>query len=171
MRTRTALAASLAAVLLLVAAPVGAHEYKLGSLSIGHPWSRATPPGAAVGAGYLTIVNEGAEPDRLVAATAAIAGRVQLHTMAEEGGVMTMRPLPDGLEIPAGATVELAPGGNHLMLMDLAGPLKEGERVPGTLRFEKAGTLDVEFAVGPMGGPEGGEPAGHDAHHTGAHGG
>ena len=167
MRTRTALAASLAAAMLLLATSAQAHDYKLGSLSIGHPWSRATPPGADVGAGYLTIANAGAEPDRLVAATAAGAGRVQIHTMREEGGVMTMRALPDGLEIPAGATVELAPGGTHLMLMDLAGPLKEGERIPATLRFEKAGTLDVEFAVGPLGG----EPAGHDAHQPGAHGG
>ena len=167
MKTRTALAAFLAAAMLLFAAPAQAHDYKLGPLAIGHPWSRATPPGAAVGAGYLTIANEGAEPDRLVSATAAVAGRVQIHTMTEEGGVMNMRALPDGLEIPAGATVELAPGGNHLMLMDLAGPLKEGERIPAALRFEKAGTLDVEFAVGPMGG----EPAGHDAHHSGAPGG
>ena len=167
MRTRTALAASLAAAMLLFAAPTQAHDYKLGPLSIGHPWSRATPPGADVGAGYLTIANEGAEPDRLVAATAAIAGRVQIHTMTEEGGVMTMRALPDGLEIPAGGTVDLAPGGYHLMLMDLAGPLTEGERIPATLRFEKAGTLDVEFAVGPIGGPA----EDHDAHQSPAPGG
>jgi copper(I)-binding protein len=162
MRTRAAIAASLAAAMLLVAVPAEAHDYKLGPLSIGHPWSRSTPPGADIGAGYLTIANEGAEPDRLVSATAEGAGRVQIHTMAEEGGVMTMRALPDGLEIPAGATVELAPGGNHLMLMDLAAPLKEGTRIPATLRFEKAGTLDIEFAVGPLGG----EPAGHGTHHA-----
>ena len=147
--------------MLLFAAPGHAHDYKLGPLSIGHPWSRATPPGAEVAAGYLTIANEGAEPDRLVEATIVGVGRVQIHAMTEEGGVMTMRPLPDGLEIPAGETVALAPGGYHLMLMDLAGPLKDGEHVSGTLRFEKAGTLDVEFAVGPLGG----EPAaGHGDH-------
>ena len=166
-KARPVAAALLAAAILLLAAPTHAHDYKLGPLAIGHPWSRATPPGADVGAGYLTIANEGAEPDRLVAATAAGAGRVQVHTMTEDGGVMSMRALPDGLEIPAGTTVELAPGGTHLMLMDLAGPLKEGERIPATLRFEKAGALDVEFAVGPMGGPA----EDHDAHHTGAHGG
>jgi copper(I)-binding protein len=170
MRTRrkSPVAAALAfAAALLAAAPAGAHDYKLGPLSIGHPWSRATPPGAAVGAGYLTIANTDSEPDRLVSATVAGAGRVQIHAMAEQGGVMIMRGLTEGLEIPAGATVELAPGGYHLMLMDLARPLKEGERLAGTLRFEKAGAIDVEFAVGPLGG----EPAGHDTHHTGAHGG
>jgi copper(I)-binding protein len=162
-RTKSPIAAALAfAAALLLAAPAGAHDYKIGPLSIGHPWSRATPPGAAVGAGYLTIANTGAEPDRLVSATVAGAGRVQIHAMAEEGSVMTMRGVTEGLEIPAGATVELAPGGYHLMLMDLARPLKEGERVAGTLRFEKAGAVDVEFAVGPLGGEA--EEGGHDAH-------
>lgn len=128
-----------------------AHEFKAGSLTIGHPWARATPPGAKVAGGYLTIENGGAEPDRLVAVTAEIAGRAELHEMAVVDGVMKMRPLNDGVDIPAGGSVTLEPSGYHMMLMDLTRPLKEGESFAGTLTFEKAGTVDVTFKVESIG--------------------
>ena len=140
--------------------PSLAHEFKVGDLVIGHPWSRATPAGAKVAAGYLKITNNGTEADRLVAVSAEIAAKGEIHEMAvDDKGVMTMRPLADGVEIPAGETVELKPGSFHLMFMPLGQPAVEGERFKGTLTFEKAGTVDVEFAVESMGGGHGG---GHD---------
>lgn len=141
------LAGLLFASALLFASSVSAHEFKAGSLTIEHPWSRATPPGASVGAGYLVITNAGSEPDRLVAATAEAAGHVEIHKMEVKDGVMTMAPVAGGLEIPAGGKVELKPGSFHLMLMDLKTPLKKGEDVDGTLTFEKAGTVKVHFDV------------------------
>ena len=130
--------------------------YKAGSLEIDHPWTRATPPGAAVGGGYTSITNDGDSDDRLVAATAEIAGRVEIHQMKVEDGVMKMAPLPDGLPIPAHETVKLAPGGYHIMFLDLKGPLKKGDKIPGTLTFEKAGTVETFLHVLPVGsgGPE-----------------
>jgi copper(I)-binding protein len=124
-----------------------AHEFKVGSLTLEHPWARATPPGAAVGAGYLVITNGGSQPDRLVAATAEPAGHVEIHEMKVKDGVMTMAPLPGGLEIPAGGMIALKPGAFHLMLMDLKHPLKQGGEFQATLTFEKAGTVEVRFAI------------------------
>lgn len=144
--------------------PALAHEYKLGNLEIEHPWARMTPAGAKVGGGYMTIENEGKEADRLVAVTADVAGHVEIHEMAMKDGVMTMRMQPDGLEIPAGGEAKLAPGGFHLMLMDLKQPLKEGESFKGTLTFAKAGTVEVSFKVEGMAGPKGTDASGHDAH-------
>ncbi|MCO5063143.1 MAG: copper chaperone PCu(A)C [Rhizobiaceae bacterium] len=132
---------------------LSAHEYKAGAIEIGHPWSRATPAGAKVAAGYLTLKNEGGEADRLVAVTGEISPKAQIHEMAVDAkGVMTMRELAAGIEIPAGGTVELKPGSFHLMFMGIERPLKEGERFKGSLTFEKAGEVDVEFAVESMGG-------------------
>lgn len=156
--------ATLAAAFVLVSAQaVLAHEYKAGSLEIVHPWARATPPGAAVGGGYTTIQNEGDEADRLVAASAEIAGRTEIHEMKVQDGVMKMSPLADGIVIPAHESVKLAPGGLHIMFMQLKGPLKQGERIPGTLTFEKAGTVKVEFAVEAIGASA---PGGSDDHGT-----
>ena len=133
--------------------PLLAHEFKAGDLEIGHPWSRATPQGAKVAVGYLTLKNNGAEPDRLVAATGEIAVKTEIHEMVVDGnGVMTMRPVEGGLAIPAGGSVELKPGGLHIMFIDLKQGAKEGEKFKGTLTFEKAGSVDVEFAVEAMGG-------------------
>lgn len=152
-------AAALAAALALHAIPGAvAHDYKAGALHIAHPWTRATPPNAAVAGGYMTIENGGGA-DRLVAASSPAAGEVQVHSMAMEEGIMRMRQLPDGLPLPAGEAVTLAPGGYHLMLIGLAAPLREGERVPLTLRFEKAGEIEVELAVEAMGAA-----AGHAGH-------
>ena len=120
----------------------------LGDLTLDGGFSRATPPGAPVAGGFLTIANGGAE-DRLVAASADFAGRTEIHEMAMEGEVMRMRELPEGLPIPAGGTVELKPGGYHLMFMELKQPLVEGETVNVTLSFEKAGEVSLPLAVGP----------------------
>jgi hypothetical protein len=132
-----------------------AHSYKLGSLEIGHPWARATPPTAPTGGGFLTITNKGTTIDRLVSASSPAAASVQVHEMKMEGNVMRMRELANGLEIAPGATVTLAPGGLHMMMMGLKAPLKQGEKVPLTLVFEKAGTIDVEIAVEAMGATPG----------------
>jgi len=132
-----------------------AHSYKLGSLEIGHPWARATPPTAPTGGGFLTITNKGTAADRLVSASSPAAASVQVHEMKMEGNVMRMRELANGLEIAPGATVTLAPGGLHMMMMGLKAPLKQGEKVPLTLVFEKAGTIDVEIAVEAMGATPG----------------
>jgi len=155
------------ALMLLFAMSQGllAHGFTVGALEIGHPWSRATPAGARVAAGYLRVKNTGTEPDRLVAATGEIAGKTEIHEMSVNAeGVMTMRPVAGGIEIPAGSEVELKPGSFHIMFMDLNRSATEGEVFKGTLTFEKAGTVDVEFAVEAAGGE-----TGHDGH--GDHGG
>lgn len=136
-----------AAMLTLTSVVALAHDYTLGSLKIDHPWTRATPGGAKVAGGYLTIQNSGSAADRLVGGASEIAGRVEIHEMAVKDGIMTMRPLPEGLEVKPGDKAELKPGGYHIMFMELKRPLKEGERVKGTLQFEKAGTVAVEFTV------------------------
>jgi copper(I)-binding protein len=148
MSFRLALVGLLVALLPAVAA---AHDYKLGALEISQPWARATASTAPTGGGYLTITNKGTTPDRLVSASSPAADRVQIHEMKMDGNIMRMREVEHGLEIPPGATVKLAPGGLHLMMMGLKGPLKQGTQVPLTLTFEKAGRIDVELAVGSMG--------------------
>ena len=160
-RSLTAFAALfLASALVTFAAPGAfAHEFKIGAIEIVHPWSRATPGGAKVAIGYLVIKNEGAEPDRLVSATAEVAGSVALHEMAMTNGVMTMRPVTGGIVIPAHGEIALKPGSYHLMLEDLKQPLKEGESFKGTLTFEKAGTVDVHFLIESIGAKA---PAGAD---------
>lgn len=134
-------------LLMLSAQALMAHEFKAGAIEIDHPWSRATPGGATVAAGYFVLKNTGGAPDRLVSVSAPFAGRAEIHEMAMKDGVMTMRPLADGVAIPAGGTVALKPGSYHLMFLDLKAPLKEGTLVDGTLTFEKAGTVAVQFKV------------------------
>ncbi len=139
-----------------------AHEFRLGDIEIGHPYARAMLPGAKVGGGYLKLTNEGDVDDRLIGATSDRAGSVQLHEMKIENDVMIMRELGDGIVVPTGQTVELKPGGYHVMFMDVKEPFKEGETIKAKLTFEKAGSIDVGFVVG--------EPAGsapeskHDGH-------
>lgn len=135
------------ALLVALAAPAAAHEFKAGSLLIGHPWSRATVPGAKVGGAFLTVRNDGTEPDRLIGVTVPFAAKAEIHESLEEDGVAKMRPVEGGLEIKPGETVELAPGGKHVMFVGLTAPLKKGEKVKGELEFEKAGKVEVEFAV------------------------
>ena len=141
--------------LLLMALPAAAHDYKLGALEIGQPWARATPPTAPTGGGYLSVKNTGTTPDRLMSASSPAAGTVQVHDMKMDGNVMRMRELDGPLEIKPGETVTLAPGGMHLMMMGLKAPLKQGERVPLTLVFEKAGKIDVDIVVTAMGATPG----------------
>jgi periplasmic copper chaperone A len=140
-----------------VAAPVRADDAKAGDLVITQAWSRATPNGAKTGGGYLTIENKGSTPDRLIGASADVAGKVEVHEMTMNEGVMKMRPLDKGLTIEPGKTVKLAPGGYHLMMEDLKSPLKQGDKVPVTLDFEKAGKVTVSLDVQGVGaqGPAG----------------
>ncbi len=155
-----------AAFTALLVAPAGAQETKAGNLVITQAWSRATPGGAKIAGGYVTIENKGAAPDRLIGGSADVAGKFEVHEMAMKDGVMTMRALDKGLAIEPGKTVKLAPGGYHLMLMDLKGPLKQGDRLPVTLEFEKAGKVKLAFDVQGVGakGPGDGHSGGHDTH-------
>src|SRR6516164_3479072 len=113
-------------------APARAGEVTAGDLLITQAWARATPKGAKTGGGYLTIENKGTSPDTLIGGSTDVAGGVQVHEMSMDGGVMKMRPVENGLTIEPGKTVKLAPGGYHLMMMDLKQPLKRGDKVPLT---------------------------------------
>ena len=148
----------------LFAAPTCAEDVKAGDLIITQAWSRATPSGAKVAGGYLTVENKGAAADRLLGGSGDVAGRVEIHEMAMDSGVMKMRPLDNGLDIAPGKTVKLAPGGYHLMLLDLKSQLKQGDKVPVTLQFEKAGKVQLTLDVQGVGAQA---PAGGD--HSGGH--
>ena len=127
--------------------PLWAHEYKFGDLEIGHPWSRETPDGANVATGYLVVKNHGATEDRLIAVSSGISEKGEMHEMSiNADGVMTMREVKD-IVIPAGGEVALKPGGFHLMFVGLKTPAVKDQKFPGTLTFEKAGKVDVEFKV------------------------
>jgi periplasmic copper chaperone A len=135
----------------------GPTSYTLGPLVIEAPWARATPGGAQVAAGYVKVTNKGSEPDRLTGGTLPVAAAVEVHEMSMSAGVMKMRRLEQGLEIKPGQTVELKPGGYHIMFMGLREGLKEGQPVKGTLVFEKAGTIEIEYRVAPIGAQSGGQ--------------
>jgi len=136
-----------------LAAPAAiAHDYKAGAIKIGHPWARATPRGASVAAGYFTLTNTGSTPDRLVGGTSEAAGDVEIHELTMADGVMRMRPLKDGLELKPGETVELKSSSFHLMMVGLKQQLQQGQRIKGTLTFEKAGPVDIEYVVEGIGG-------------------
>ena len=136
------------AVALLVSALAMAHEYTVGTLAIGHPYARATAGGQVVGGGYLKLENKGKVDDKLLSISVApeVAKSVELHSMIMAGDVAQMREV-GAIEIPAGKTVELKPGGLHVMFIGLAGPLKVGAKFAATLKFEKAGEVKVEFQV------------------------
>ncbi len=143
--------------------PVTAQDVRKGTIAVSRPWSRATAPRATVGAGFLTIRNTDTRADRLVSVSSPRAARVEIHTMSMNGGVMRMRPLVDGVPIPAGGETTLSPGGHHIMLIGLRTPLKPGERVDATLRFARAGAMAVRFVVGGAGDAM---PAdAHEGHH------
>ena len=131
----------------LFATPLRAEDVKAGDLVITQAWSRATPGGAKIAGGYLTIENKGSSADRLLRGAADISGKIEVHEMSMNNGVMTMRELDKGLAIEPGKIVKLAPGGYHLMLMDLKGALKQGDKVPVTLEFEKAGKVKLSLDV------------------------
>jgi len=129
-----------------------AHEIKFGNLVIHHPWSRQAPGSADVAAGFMIITNNGKQDDRLVKATAEISTGAQIHDMKMVGDVMKMSELPDGIVIPAGATVKLVPKSLHIMFTGVKEAIMEGEEFSGTLTFEKAGTVTVDYEVTAPGG-------------------
>jgi copper(I)-binding protein len=130
----------------------GADDVKVGALQISAPWARATPKGASIGGGYLKITNTGALPDRLIGGSTPISGKIEIHEMsAAPGGVMKMRELSGGLEIQPGQTVELKPGGAHMMFVGLKQQLSQGGHFQATLQFEKAGKVEVDFSIAGIG--------------------
>ena len=135
----------------LLASAAWAQDYKLGSLEISQPWTRATAPTAKAGGGFVTITNKGTTPDRLIAARSTASAKSEIHEMKMDGNVMRMRELDKGVEIPPGATVTLKPGGYHIMFMELKAPFAKDAKVPVTLVFERAGSIDVPFTVQAMG--------------------
>jgi len=132
-----------------------ATEYTSGPLTVTDPWSRATPKGAQVAAGYMTITNNGTTPDRLVGGSSDVAAKVEVHEMTMNQGVTKMRPIKGGLEIKPGQSVELKPGSYHLMLGGLKKPIASGDHIKATLEFEKAGNVNIEFDVRAMGSETG----------------
>jgi hypothetical protein len=131
-------------LLVLAASPVCAQ------VSVEQPWSRATPPGAKIGVGFMRLKNAGSAAARVVGASSPVAGRVEMHVTTRDGDVMRMRQV-ESFDVPAGGAFELKPGGAHLMLMDLQRPLQQGERVPLTLKLESGGVLEVELPVEALG--------------------
>ena len=144
--------------------PVATHAAdavsKDGTIKITAPWTRATPAGAKVAGGFLSITNTGAAPDRLTGGSISMAGKFEVHEMSMNDGVMKMRALDNGLEIKPGETIELKPGGYHLMFIDLLAAVKEGDKLEGTLVFERAGTIVLQFDATAMGAM----PTGHMKH-------
>lgn len=136
---------------LLVGSPVFAQDVTVGAIKVAQPWVPAPPNAATSAGGYVTITNTGTEPDTLTGGTATIAGRVEVHEMSMDGGVMRMRELNPGLVIKPNETVTLSPGGLHLMLIDLKERPTVGVPIKGTLVFAKAGTAAIEFKVEPFG--------------------
>jgi periplasmic copper chaperone A len=140
-----------ASLLALSLAHASAAEFRTGSIEVDNPWLRATPRGTSVAGGYMKISNKGSLPDRLIGGSTAVAGRFEVHQMLMDQGVAKMRPIEGGLEIKPGDTVELKPGSLHVMFMDLKQPLEKGQKIKGTLEFEKAGKIDIEYTVEAVG--------------------
>jgi periplasmic copper chaperone A len=135
----------------LAATPSLARDYKIGSIEIVQPWSRATPSTAPSAGGFLTLTNKGDAPDRLIAIESPAAKQTEIHEMKMDGAVMRMRELENGVVLPPGQTVELKPGGYHVMFIGLKAPFVKDQKVSATLVFEKAGRIDVEFQVDALG--------------------
>lgn len=140
--------------------PAQAKDYDVGSIHITQPWARATPKGASSGAAYMTITNNGTAPDRVSCVSSDASAECQIHTMTMNNGIMQMRPVVGGLEIKPGATVTLKPSGLHMMLTNLQHPLEQGKTVKITLKFEHAGTIDVDYPIEGIGAAAPGVPAG-----------
>jgi hypothetical protein len=149
MKRTSLIATALVAAALI--APAHAEDVMAGSLKISTPWARATPKGANVGGGYLTITNTGTAPDRLMGGSTDVAGGVEVHQMSMDNGVMKMRPVAGGLEIKPGETVKLDPSGYHIMFTGMKQQLKEGEHFKAMLDFAKAGKVAVDFTVEGLG--------------------
>ena len=144
-----------------LAAPAAqATDYNVGPMQITAPWARATPKGASTGAAYMTITNTGKTPDKVSCVTSDASAECQIHTMTMDKGVMQMRPVEGGLEIKPGETVTLKPGGFHMMLVNLKHPLEQGNTIKATLKFDTAGSVDVEYPIAAIGAAAPGVPAG-----------
>jgi periplasmic copper chaperone A len=151
--------------------PAHAADYDVGSMHISQPWARATPKGASSGAAYMTIINNGKTSDRVACVSSDASAECQIHTMTMEDGVMKMRPVEGGLEIKPGDTVTLKPGGFHMMLENLKHPLEQGNTLKATLKFDNAGTIDVDYPIAAIGAAAPGVPAGGGTMMMGDHGG
>jgi len=162
-------AATVALACSTVAAP--AADYDVGSIHIAQPWSRATPKGAKAGAGYMTIANKGTTLDKVSCVSDDASAQCEIHSMTMEGGVVKMRPVEGGLEIKPGETVTLAPSGFHVMFRDLKHPLEQGKTVKATLKFDKPGTVDVDYPIVAIGAPAPGAAAGSGSMKMQDHGG
>lgn len=147
----------IAAFLMLLPSSAVTHQFEIGSITILEPWTRATPGPAKAGVGYMTIINSGGDDDRLLGAESTLSKRTELHTHIMDGTVMKMVHLEDGVVLPANSKVMLEPSGLHIMFMGLNSPFKEGEMLPVTLYFEKAGNIEVELAVKGVGAKSGGK--------------
>jgi periplasmic copper chaperone A len=158
-------------VVQLLALPAQAKDYDIGSIHITQPWARATPKGASSAAAYMTITNNGTTPDRVSCVSSDASAECQVHSMTMDNGVMQMRPVEGGLEIKPGETVTLKPGGFHVMLESLKHPLEQGNLVKVTLKFEHAGTVDVDYPIAAIGAAAPGVPAGGGTMMMGDHGG
>jgi copper(I)-binding protein len=139
--------AAFALALSCLSLPAHARDYTVGALKITHPWSRPTPPSALSAVGYLTIVNRGSSPDRLIDGASPAADKLEIHKMSMAGGVMSMRAVEGGVVIPPEGSVALAPDGYHLMLVGPKRPFKAGDHIPIELRFEHAGTVKLDLEV------------------------
>ena len=133
--------------------PANANQISIGEIRISKLWSRATPKGARVGVGYLTVDNLAKKPERLISGRSKIAERIEIHAMSISNGIMTMRRLANGLVIGPRATIEFKPGGYHLMFIGLKKPIVTGESFEASLVFENAGTADVFFKAEGIGSP------------------
>jgi copper(I)-binding protein len=131
----------------LATTTASAADYDAGSIHISQPWSRATPKGASAGAAYMTLTNNGKTPDRVNCVSSDASAECQIHSMTMDNGVMQMRPVEGGLEIKPGETVTLKPGSFHMMLVNLKHPLEQGNAMKATLKFDSAGTVDVEYPI------------------------
>ena len=140
--------------------PAEAGDYDVGAIHIADTWARATPKGASAAAGYMTVTNNGATPDRLSCVSSDASAKCQIHSMTMENGVMKMRPVEGGLDVKPGESVVLKPAGVHMMFLDLKHPLEPGKTVAATLQFEKAGTVQVEFPIAAIGAPAPGAATG-----------
>ena len=161
--------AAAALVILLAVSPAFAQGPASTGITVVEPWARATPPGAKVGAAYLQLQAAPGSGDRLVAASSPVAGVAEIHAHIMDGDIARMRRI-DAIPVPAGGSVTLKPGGFHIMLMDLTGPLKAGEAIKLKLRFEKAGEIEVEARVRPIGARDAGAGSGSGAGHGAASG-
>ena len=150
---------AIAAIALTAAAAISmarSHDVAAGAIVVKEAWARATPPGTPVGAAYVTVRNDGPD-ERLIGAESPAAQAVQMHETTMKGDVISMRAVARAV-IPAGGTLEMRPGGTHLMLTGLAAPLKQGDTIPLTLVFENAGPVTLRLEVAPIGA---GPPPGH----------